>query len=541
MFPLVTYDDVKPHARAIAAVTRSRAMPPWLPEPGYGEFAGDPQLTRAQIQMIAAWVNAGAPEGPAEDIPAPPHFDSEWQLGTPDLVVPAAQAFKVPANGPDVFWNFIFSPPIDKTRYVRAIEIRPGAPHAVHHANIVIDRDRWARLQEKTPGAGFPGMDLVIDRNLQDPDSHFLFWKPGSVPWQEPDGFSWRLDPGNDLVLNAHMMPMGEPKEVKPSIGLYFTDKPPTHFPMIVELEHDGALDIPPGDADFLVSDDFRLPLDVDVLAIYPHAHYLGHLLEAYATLPGGRRVWLIRIPDWNMNWQGVYHFRAPVFLPKGTVVSMRYHYDNSDANPRNPSHPPKRVRAGNQSTDEMGHLWLQVLPRGTGDRRRELEEALVRHRLEKYPGDYSARVMLGALRISRLDPAGAVEILGQAIRMNPQGSEGHYWLGMALQSVGRSQEAVAQFRTALQLNPDYTDARFDLANSLARAGQLDEAADDYRRVLAVFPHDAHAHNSYGEVLLRQNHPAEAIKEFDAALTADSNYTAAQRNRDRAQAEINAP
>ncbi|MGB6264791.1 MAG: tetratricopeptide repeat protein, partial [Candidatus Acidiferrales bacterium] len=219
----------------------------------------------------------------------------------------------------------------------------------------------------------------------------------------------------------------------------------------------------------------------------------------------------------------------------------MRYHYDNSDANPRNPSHPPKRVRAGNQSTDEMGHLWLQVLPRGPGDRRRELEEALVRHRLEKYPGDYSGRVMLGALRISRLDPAGAVEILGQAIRMNPQGSEGHYWLGMALQSVGRSQEAVAQFRTALQLNPDYTDARFDLANSLARAGQLDEAADDYRRVLAVFPHDAHAHNSYGEVLLRQNHPAEAIKEFDAALTADSNYTAAQRNRDRAQAEINAP
>ncbi len=85
------------------------------------------------------------------------------------------------------------------------------------------------------------------------------------------------------------------------------------------------------------------MPIDVDVLAVYPHAHYLGKVLEAYATLPDGTRKWLIRIPDWDLNWQGVYRYREPVFLPKGSVVSMRYRYDNSAANPRNPNDPPKK------------------------------------------------------------------------------------------------------------------------------------------------------------------------------------------------------
>jgi hypothetical protein len=145
---------------------------------------------------------------------------------------------------------------------------------------------------------------------------------------------------------------------------------------MLVKLENDRALDIAPGTQDFLISEDFRLPLDVDVLAVYPHAHYLGKLLEGFATLPDGSRQPLIRIPEWNIQWQAVYRYRKPLFLPKGTVVSMRFHYDNSAANPRNPNSPPRRVVNGNQSTDEMGHLWLQLLPRGAGDQRAVLQEA---------------------------------------------------------------------------------------------------------------------------------------------------------------------
>src|SRR5262249_53880220 len=146
--------------------------------------------------------------------------------------------------------------------------------------------------------------------------------------------------------------------------------------------------DIPPGARDFLISDDFRLPLDVDVLAVYPHAHYLGKLLEAFAILPDGSRRELIRIPAWDPAWQGVYTYRAPVFLPKDTLISMRFHYDNSPANPRNPSAVPVRVRSGNQATNEMGHFWMQVLPRGSGDGRPVLQEALMRHRIDRYADD---------------------------------------------------------------------------------------------------------------------------------------------------------
>jgi mono/diheme cytochrome c family protein len=491
-FPLLRYEDVRKRARQIVEVTRSRYMPPWLPEHGYGDFAGELRLSDAQIRLIAEWAAAGAPEGPPAAIPPPPVFTSGWQLGPPDMILEAPRAFTVPASGPDQFWNFIFKPPLKTRRYVRAVEIRPGKERLVHHANLLVDRAHWAVRQETTPGAGFPGMDLANERSLFDPDDgHFLFWKPGSTPYVEPDGLAWRLNPGDDLVLNAHLQPSGRSEQVRPALGLYFTDKPQTKFPMLVQLEHDGALNIPAGDPNFVVSDDFKLPLDVDILAVYPHAHYLGHLLEGYATLPDGRRKWLIRIPEWNFNWQAVYYYREPVFLPKGTIISMRFHYDNSAANPRNPNDPPRRVQAGNQATDEMGHLWLQALPRASGDHRMTLEVGLLQHRLEKYPDDFTAHLRLGALMLAKLNAGGAVTMAKAAVRIEPDNAEARNLLGSALVGVGRSTEAEVQFRQALRLKPDYVNARFNLAEALLHMRRTDAALAEFRRILAVSPDDA--------------------------------------------------
>ncbi len=211
---------------------------------------------------------------------------------------------------------------------------------------------------------------------------------------------------------------------------------------------------------DFPVSDDFRLPMDADILAVYPHAHYLGKLLEAYATLPGGARKWLVRIPDWDPNWQAVYYYREPVFLPKGSVISMRYHYDNSAGNVRNPNHPPIRVKGGDQSTDEMAHLWLQVLPRGAGDRRRELQEAVMEHRLAKSPDDFVARMNLGAVMLSRLNPQGAVSMLEAAVRIDPNRVEARNMLGLALSQTGRTREAAAGVRSRAEDAAGFSRAR---------------------------------------------------------------------------------
>jgi tetratricopeptide (TPR) repeat protein len=277
--------------------------------------------------------------------------------------------------------------------------------------------------------------------------------------------------------------------------------------------------------------------MDVDILAVYPHAHYLGKLLEAYATLPDGKRQWLIRILDWDLNKQAVYRYRQPLFLPKGTLVSMRYRYDNSAANPRNPNQPPRRVKSGNNATDEMGHLWLQVLPRGPGDRRRELEEAAMQHRVEKYPDDYVSYLDLGELRLSRLDTQGALSALETAVRIDPKQSQGHNELGAALTRTGRSREAVEQFELALRLDSTNVNARYNLVFALIKSGNLAEAEAHLRQVIAVYPKDAGLHNLWGEILAREGKNSEAILQFDEALTLDPTLEEARSNRQLLQSE----
>jgi tetratricopeptide (TPR) repeat protein len=535
-FSLLSYEDVKKHARQIVDVTKRRLMPPWLPEPGHGDFKDELRLSDEQIRKIAQWVGDGArADSPEDSAASVPHFTDGWQLGPPDLVLETPKGFSLPASGTDVYWNFLFTANIPATRWVRAIEIRPGDKRLVHHANLFIDRARSARKQ----GDGFPGMDPVIERSIFDPDDgHFLYWKPGGIPYSEPEGLSWRLDPGNDLVLNAHMQPDGKPEEVRPTIGLYFTEKRQTRYPMLLQLEHDGALNIPASDSDFLVSDDFKLPLDCDVLAIYPHAHYLGKVLEGYATLPTGERKWLVRIPDWNRNWEAVYRYREPVFLPRGAIISMRFHYDNSAGNARNPNHPPRRVRAGNKVADEMGHLWLQVLPRGERDQRLQIQEALMRHRLEKYPSDFGAHFNLGGIRLARLDPSGAAGELEQAVKVQPQNAEARNLLGSAFAGLGRTTDAIDQFRLSLKAQPGYQNARYNLARALIKAGKLDEALAMFREVVAAYPQDAQARNGLGEILFRQGKFPEAIAEFDQALALDPSLELAKKNRELAVAKL---
>jgi Flp pilus assembly protein TadD len=313
---------------------------------------------------------------------------------------------------------------------------------------------------------------------------------------------AWRAEPGMNLVMNVHLRPSGKPETVSPEIGLYFTDKPQTQFPMLIQLEHDTSIDIPAGDKDFVVRDEFRAPLDLKVLAVYPHAHYLGKVLQAYATLPDGSQKWLIRIPDWDLNWQGVYRFRTPLELRKGTVITMEYHYDNSADNVRNPNNPPQRVVEGDSAINEMGHLWLQVLPDEPGDHRVVLQEALSRHRLEKYPQDFSANFILGDLMLSQDKAEEAIPYFEKASMALKGSALAASELGVALAEAGRVPEAVEQLQRALALDPDYSDARYNLAGVEAQNGQWEAAAKDYKEVVKERPENSKAQQHLGEVLL---------------------------------------
>jgi Tfp pilus assembly protein PilF len=533
-FSLLTYSDAKSHAHQIATVTERRIMPPWLPEPDDPKFADDLRLSAEQIAVLQAWVEQGAVEGDASDLPAKPQFVEGWQLGKPDVIVKATKPFELPAGGSDTYWNFVFRSPVDRPRWLNAIEIHPGDKRLVHHANVLVDRGRTARLQEKQPGSGFGGMELTIESEVFDPDSHFLFWKPGSAPYVEPDGMAIHLDKDTDLVLNTHLQPSGKSETLQPSLGLYFTDKPATLHPILVQMENDQQLDIPPGETDFLVSDDFILPVDVELLAIYPHAHYLGKDLRAVATLPDGTRETLIHIARWDLNWQAVYRYATPVSLPKGTTIAMRFTYDNSANNIRNPNHPPQRVMAGNRASDEMAHLWLQVLPEAVSgsavDPRVLIQEAMARHNLQKNPDDFEAHYNLAALLQGRGELAESAAHFAQAVRIRPEDATANNALGASLLAAGRSGEAIPYLSAALRARPEYFDAHYNLGNALASQGDFTGALVHFRAAVGLNPQDANAEANLGSALAETGNIKEARLHYERALSLNPNLELVREN-----------
>jgi len=533
-FPLLTYQDVKQHGHQIEAVTRTRFMPPWLPEPQELKFADERRLSEEQIATIRKWVDQGMLEGKPSDLPPKPKFVEGWQLGQPDLILKAEKPYILPAKGTDQYWNFILPVPIHQTRWVRAVEIRPGDKHLVHHANILVDRYESARIMEKDKGSGFGGMEVRITSEVFDPDSHFLFWKPGTVVTNEPDGMALRLDKGTDLVLNAHLQPSGRAEPIQPSVGVYFTDKPATLYPMLLQMQNDAALDIPPGDSNFVVTDEFTLPIDVDLLGIYPHAHYLGKDLLATAVLPDGTTKTLIHIKQWDLNWQAVYRYAEPVSLPQSTVLKMRYVYDNSEDNTANPNHPPARVQDGNRSTDEMAHLWLQVLPKGDPlhqrDPRMVLEEAWARHELEKAPGSFESRYNLGEMLEARGALDEAVEQFQAALAIRPTDAIANNALGGALLAKGDVSGAITRFNAALASEPDYFDAHYNLGNVFAAQGDFKAAAEQFGEAAKINPNDANAQANLGSALAALGQLNEAKSHYEAALRIDPSNQLARDN-----------
>ncbi|HTX77579.1 MAG TPA: tetratricopeptide repeat protein [Terracidiphilus sp.] len=523
-FSLLSYAEARRWAPQILQVTQSRFMPPWLPEPGYGDFADSRRLSDRERDLIRDWIKAHTPEGDPAEAPAPPQYDGGWVLGKPDLILKVQRPYTLAATGTDVFWNFILPYPLKETHYIRALQIRPRTPQIVHHANITIDRLGTLRRENpKTWQDGFGGMELYIDAgNRFDPDSHFLFWKPDSPALVELKGMPWRLDAGNDLILNMHLKPSGKPEIMDAELGLYFTDDPPTAQPMLISLERDDKLDIPPGDANFVVEDSLTLPEDVEVLGVYPHAHYLGHDLEGWAILPSGKKEWLIWIRNWDIDRQSIYHYREPILLPAGTVLHMRYSYDNSANNVHNPHIPPVRVRAGNRSEDEMAHLWFQLLPvhvkPGDPDPRLKLEEAWMRNRLSKIPGDSVSLYNLASALSAEGKFQEAAGYYAQLLRRTPTDERTLTAMGVALNGEGNWRAAEEQFRAAAAGDPAACDARFNLASLELHHQQAAGAEGDFRALLASCPPDAEVHGGLGAALASEGRGDDAAAEFLAAL-----------------------
>jgi hypothetical protein len=308
------------------------------------------------------------PRGDLTKLPALPSFPSGWQLGQPDLVLEMPAAYHVPADGPDVYRNFVIPLSLGEEKWIRAIELRPSARQVVHHVLYFADSSGTARRADAVDAEpGFAGMRPGGLRSAS-----LGGWAVGQQPHFYPEGIALPLPRGSDLVLQYHFHPTGKAEQEQSVIGIYFADRAPERRLTAIQLpplfSFFAGIDIPAGQRDFHVQDSFVLPVDVDAVAIGAHAHYLGREMKMTATLPDGSDKTLLWITDWDFAWQDRYFFTQLVSLPKGTRLTGFIRWDNSADNPRNPSDPPARVTWGEQSTDEMGSVTLQVVPRQQSD-----------------------------------------------------------------------------------------------------------------------------------------------------------------------------
>jgi hypothetical protein len=361
-FPLLTYNDVRKKARLIQKVTESRRMPPWHPEPGHGEFRNERRLTDAQIAMIQRWVETGMAEGDPARLPKLPPFPDGWQLGKPDLVVTMDKAFKVPATGRDIYRNFVLPLNLTEDKWVTAIELRPSARTVVHHVLYFLDTTGRARAKDGQGGQpGYSGGGFSVGARSVGG------WAAGRTAEHLPLDLGLPFPKGADLILSTHFHPSGKVEMEKTTVGLYFAKKKPERTHVVFQAPPffgiAAGIDIPAGAKDFRIKAKHKVPVDIDLVTIHGHAHYVCKSMKAVATLPDGEKKSLISIPKWDFNWQDSYTYKSPVRLPKGTVIDVELVYDNSAENPANPHNPPKRIRWGEQSTDEMGSVIFGCVP----------------------------------------------------------------------------------------------------------------------------------------------------------------------------------
>ncbi|MHB1557454.1 MAG: redoxin domain-containing protein [Isosphaeraceae bacterium] len=364
-FSLLTYRDARKRADFIREVTESGQMPPWKAHPGAGVFLDAPRLSVLEKETLARWAETGCAEGDPADLPPSPKFPDGWELGPPDLVLTMPEPLDLPAGGYDMYRAFAIPVPLDHPETIVGVEFHPGNRRIVHHSRIHLDETGDARRREQDdPGPGFAGWRGRTVMELPYPG--LGGWTPGMTPRFTPEGSGRALPPGSDIVVQVHYHPSGKPESDRSSVGLYFARQPLTRRMAGFSICTD-RIDIPPGAKRHMLIQAARLKTDVRLYTIVPHAHYLCREFRLAATLPDGTVRPLLWIQDWDFDWQDQYRFARPLKLPRGTILTFAAYFDNTENNPRNPNKPPRRVRYGVESQDEMCACHLEFLPEGPG------------------------------------------------------------------------------------------------------------------------------------------------------------------------------
>lgn len=355
--PLLTYEQVRPFAAAIARATSARQMPPWDADPSIGHFKNDRSLSDAEIQTIANWVSSGAKAGDPKDAPKPVHWVEGWTIGQPELVFEMPQAFKVPTTGVIPYQYVIVPTHFKQDTWVRLAEVRAGDRAHAHHIVVSVREPDSDWLVNEPVGVPFT---LNPYRGSGGSPGEFLAgYGPGAVPEQLAPGEAKLIKAGSDLVFQLHYTTNGHPGCDRSKIGLILSHEPPKRRVLMLAAANI-AFRIPAGAPDTRVDARVTLHREATLISLLPHMHLRGKSFEFRVVFPDGRTETLLRVPHYSYNWQISYYLAKPLALPPGTTIECTAHFDNSAANPMNPD-PTKAVRFGPQSWDEMMIGYFEV------------------------------------------------------------------------------------------------------------------------------------------------------------------------------------
>lgn len=362
---LISYEDARPWARAIKQKVTRREMPPWGADPTIGKFSNDVSLKQSEVDTIAAWVDAGAPQGNPADLPPAPKFAAGWSIGKPDLIFKMQQPFNVPADG-TVPYSYVTIPTnLKEDVWIRGVELKPTDRRVVHHI--------ISTLVEGNGKPPDPAPKLTRDPSRKELGGGLGGLVPGRLYSLYEDGVARKIPAGADIVLQMHYTTIGQPVTDQTEIGIVLAKEPPANL----RAEGGGAIPnmgfaIPPGDPNYEVVGKLTFDRDTYLSSLYPHMHVRGKDAQYSIVYPDGREEVVLRVPKYDFNWQLSYKLAEPKFMPKGSTLKVTMHYDNSTGNRFNPD-PTATVRWGEQTWEEMmlGYYGTIELPGSTATRSR--------------------------------------------------------------------------------------------------------------------------------------------------------------------------
>jgi hypothetical protein len=394
---LISYKEVRPWARSIKEKVLTREMPPWSPDPKYGEFSNDHRLSDKDISTIVAWVDGGAKEGDAKDLPPAPDFTSGgWVLGKPDQVFSMKEEFIIQPGQPDTIQNFLIPTNFKEDKWVQFAEVLPGNKKIVHHVIAFIQTPAMIAKFRSAEGQRRMGemskvfykdgtlikvkADApVINDGCGDASGGSAFPRPSAAEGGDafglllagyapgkgldvwPAGTAKKVAAGSVIVFQIHYSAFRgvfeHAEKDQTSIGLHFTTQPPQHSLNTLGIQNH-YFKIPAGSTSHEVTACYTFDSEVKLMSYMPHMHLRGKDMKYDVIYPDGRKETLLWVPKFSFNWQTMYYLKKPVTLPKGTKMIITAHYDNSAKNKFNPD-ATKDIRWGDPTYEEMMIGWM--------------------------------------------------------------------------------------------------------------------------------------------------------------------------------------